>query len=55
LVQKVIHLQRAFHLGQIAHDGAAQADQEAGKHQRHQPQATPKPFFRQSQGFAHPP
>jgi hypothetical protein len=42
-----------LHLGQVAHDGAAQADQEAGKHQGHHPQAAVKPFFGQAQGFAH--
>ena len=52
-VQKVIHLQRRLHLGQVAHDGAAQADQETRKHHRHQPQAATEPFFRQSQCFAH--
>jgi len=53
LVQKIIDLQRAFHLGQIAHDGAAQANQKAGEHHRHQPQTTPEPLLRQTQGFAH--
>ncbi|MNV82563.1 hypothetical protein D3C71_1763050 [compost metagenome] len=53
LVQKVIHLQLGFDLGQVSDQRAAQANEETGKHQRHQPQATPEPFFRQTQGFAH--
>jgi hypothetical protein len=53
LVQEVIHAQRGFDPGQIAHDGATQANEEAGKHQRHQPQATAEPFFGQPKRFAH--
>ncbi len=45
-IQKVVQQQRPLDLGQVADDGAAQADQKAGKHQRHQPQAAAKPFFR---------
>jgi hypothetical protein len=48
-VEEVIHPQRGLDLGQIAHDGAAQANEEAGKHQRHQPQAPAEPFFGQTQ------
>ncbi|MNV72704.1 hypothetical protein D3C71_1658120 [compost metagenome] len=48
-VQKVVHPQRGLDFGQIAHDGAAQADEKAGKHQRHQPQAPAEPFFGQTQ------
>ena len=52
-IQKVVQQQRLLHLGQVADDGAAQADQKAGEHQRHQPQAAAKPFFRQTQCLAH--
>jgi len=46
LVEKVVEQQWPLHLGQVADYGAAQADQKAGEHQRHQPQAATKPLFR---------
>lgn len=52
-VHEVVQGVAGFDLWQVTHQRAAQADQEAGKHQRHQPQTTVEPFFRQSQGFAH--
>ena len=48
-VQEIIHLQRCLDLGEVAHNGSAQTDQETCKHQCHQPQATAEPFFGQAQ------
>ena len=52
-IEEVVELQRALDLRQVAHHGAAQADQEAGEHHRHRPQATAEPCLRQTQGPAH--
>jgi hypothetical protein len=53
LVDEVVQAQRRLHLGQVADDGAAQADQEAREHQRHKPQAAAEPFLGQAQCLAH--
>ena len=44
-IHEVLDHQGVFHLGQVADHGAAETDQEPGKHHRHQPQATAEPFF----------
>jgi hypothetical protein len=52
-IHVVVEGQLLLDLGQVAHHRAAQPDQEAGEHKRHQPQAAVHPFFRQSQGIGH--
>ncbi|GAB1383778.1 hypothetical protein MASR1M50_20990 [Burkholderiales bacterium] len=52
-VHEVVQRQPVLDPWQIAHHGAAQANQETGEHQGHQPQAALKPLLRQAQGFAH--
>ena len=47
-VHEVVQCLALLHFGQVAHDGAAQTDQETGEHKRHQPQAATKPLFRQT-------
>ena len=53
LVDEVLEAEALLHLGQVAHDGAAQPDQETGKRHRHQPQAGAEPFLGQPQGLVH--
>jgi hypothetical protein len=44
-VDEVVDAAHALHLRQVAHDGAAQPDEEAGEHEGHEPEAAAKPLF----------
>jgi hypothetical protein len=44
-VDEVVDAAHALDLRQVAHDGAAQPDEEAGEHEGHEPEAAAKPLF----------